>query len=316
MSDFENFLPPKPELVRNDKNSHPAVTVFSIILFALTFSLIINDYLFIAFLLIVLILHELGHFLVMKYFGYQNLKMLFIPFLGALVQGRKSEYSQKQSALVILAGPIPGIIVGFLLLDYGLSESVSWMIELGILFLVLNLLNLLPIDPLDGGQLMKIMFFGNQEMVQLVFSFLSSIGIILLGLIFNSWLLILFGFILGFRVKNLFNLYQIRKEMQKENIAYNSTYEDLSNLSFKRIKAILFEFKPVLKDIEEHSDNETFNKLIANQVNNVLIDPVIKDVNVFLKILFFIAWVGTFLFAIYYMLNLNYPSLANAFPNW
>ena len=80
------------------------------------------------------------------------------------MQGKKKIYSQTQSALVLLAGPVPGILIGFVLLEYGITENIFWVIQLGVLFVLLNVINLLPLDPLDGGQLIKLMFFGNQEL--------------------------------------------------------------------------------------------------------------------------------------------------------
>ena len=60
-------------------------------------------------------IHELGHFFAMKYFHYKDLGIFFIPLLGAYVSGSKREVSQKQSAIILLAGPLPGIIIGIAL---------------------------------------------------------------------------------------------------------------------------------------------------------------------------------------------------------
>jgi len=67
----------------------------------------------------IVMIHELGHFFAMKYFRYKDLGIFFIPLLGAYVSGTKREVSQKQSAVILLAGPLPGIIIGvaFYLID-------------------------------------------------------------------------------------------------------------------------------------------------------------------------------------------------------
>ena len=315
MDNFDQYYPPKPNLVKKEKGGHPAVTVFSMVLFALTFSLIIDDYLFIAFLLGVLLIHEGGHYFMMKLFGYKKLKMLFIPFMGALVQGKKKIYSQTQSAIVLLAGPVPGIIIGFVLLEYGLVDQVYWLIQLGVLFILLNAVNLFPLDPLDGGQLIKVMFFGNQELVQLIFSFVSSIGMIALGFFVDSWIVMAFGFLLGFRVKGMHKLYNIRKEMKSEDIDYETSYENLPDRSYAKIKNILFLNKPILKQIEEQSDERTFNQLIANQVNGVLQEPMAKDAQILKKILFIAIWALCLFGTIYYVLSVDINNITNAFQN-
>src|SRR5690349_4802270 len=43
----------------------------------------------------IVIIHEMGHFLAMKYFRYSDLGIFFIPLLGAYVSGTKREVSQK-----------------------------------------------------------------------------------------------------------------------------------------------------------------------------------------------------------------------------
>lgn len=315
MDNFDQYYPPKPNLVRKEKDGHPAKTIFSIVLFALTFSIIIDDYLFIAFLLAVILIHESGHYLMMKFFGYTKLKMLFIPFMGALVQGKKKIYSQTQSAVVLLAGPIPGIIFGFFMLEYGLAHDTFWLIQLGVLFILLNAVNLIPLDPLDGGQLIKVMFFGNQELVQLIFSFVSSLGMIALGFFVDSWIVMAFGFLLGFRVKGMHKLYNIRKEMKSEQIDYETSYENLPDSSYAKIKQILFLNKPILKQIEEQSDERTFNQLIANQVDGVLQAPMAKDARFLNKILFIFIWALFLLGTIYYVTTTDLIHITNAFQN-
>lgn len=315
MDGFEPYYPPKPNLVRRERNGHPAITIFSMVLFALTFSFIIDDYVFIAFLLLVILIHESGHYLTMRLFGYKKLKMLFIPFMGAMVQGKKKVYSQTQSALVLLAGPIPGMLFGFVLLEWGLGDSSFWMLQLGVLFILLNAVNLLPIDPLDGGQLIKVMLFGNQEFVQLIFSFLSSLAMIATGLWFDSYVLIIFGFLLGFRVKSMYTLYLIRKEMKGESINYEITYEKLSDSAFAKIKRVLIANKPILKKIEEETDEMHFNQLIANQVDSVLQDPMRRDAALWGKLLFLLIWLAFLSGTLYYIFSIDLNQISDAFRN-
>ena len=315
MEEFEQYYPPKPTLIRRERKGHISITFLSMVIFALTFSLIIDDYQFILFLLGVLLIHELGHFLTMKYFGYSDLKMLFIPFMGAMVKGEKKHYSQKESALMLMAGPLPGIIFGYFILNYGVDNSMLWAIQIGVLFMLLNVMNLVPIDPLDGGQLMRVLFFGNQEFFQFIFAFISSLGMIILGLWFNSWLIIAFGFILGFRVKSMHKLLQIRKDMKSEDIDYESTYEKLTDRTFAKIKAIVIDYTPILRKIEEESDSDKFDQIVANQVEGVLIRPTKRDASLNFKVLMLLVWLGAIFLSVYTFLSLDFNSIVHAFQN-
>src|SRR5262249_49106418 len=55
-------------------------------------------------LLPVLLFHECGHYVAMRAFGYRNLRMFFIPFLGAAVAGKNFNVAGWKKAVVALAG--------------------------------------------------------------------------------------------------------------------------------------------------------------------------------------------------------------------
>ena len=152
---------------------------------SLALYLILGYYIFPSYKMLLLItaiviVHELGHFLAMKYYRYSELGIFFIPLLGAYVSGTKREVSQQQSAIILLAGPLPGIILGviFYLVDnnsadgyYPFDISLS---KIALLLILLNLINLLPIYPLDGGQLLNRVFLDEESILSKVFIFLSA----------------------------------------------------------------------------------------------------------------------------------------------
>lgn len=63
-------------------------------------------------ILLVLLIHESGHWLGMKIFKYKDIQMFFIPEFGAAVSGTESTPCAKQKAIVSLMGPVLGIIIG------------------------------------------------------------------------------------------------------------------------------------------------------------------------------------------------------------
>ena len=121
-NDYNSLYPPKPFLEKEPmRQGHIAVTVFSLMLFALSFLLFFDSQItFLIELIAVLIIHEGGHYGFMKLYGYENVRMLFLPLMGAFVHGHKESYRQRESLMVVLAGPFPGIILGvaFLILGF------------------------------------------------------------------------------------------------------------------------------------------------------------------------------------------------------
>lgn len=315
MENFETEYPRKPVLVRKKSNRHISITLFSIVLFALTFSLITNDYVLISIILGVLLLHEGGHFLMMKLFNYEELNMLFIPFFGAMVLGRKDKYSQVETALMVIAGPLPGILIGASLLIYQWITPDYLSIQLGVLLVGLNVMNLIPVDPLDGGRLVRTLFFRRYELIQFVFSILSSLTVVGLGLYFNSWLIIGIGFLMGYQIKNKHKLYLIRKQMRKEGIKFDVNYEDLSNKSFSKIKNIIIEHTPILKEIENHRESEDYGFILAKQVDGVLFPPTKKDASFLFKMFILFLWLGGIAISIYSFLIIDLNTIVDAFQS-
>lgn len=315
MENFETEYPRKPVLVRKKSNRHISITLFSIVLFALTFSLITDDYVLISIILGVLLLHEGGHFLMMKLFNYEELNMLFIPFFGAMVLGRKDKYSQVETALMVIAGPLPGILIGASLLIYQWITPDYLSIQLGVLLVGLNVMNLIPVDPLDGGRLVRTLFFRHYELIQFVFSILSSLTVVGLGLYFNSWLIIGIGFLMGYQIKNKHKLYLIRKQMRKEGIKFDVNYEDLSNKSFSKIKNIIIEHTPILKEIENHRESEDYGFILAKQVDGVLFPPTKKDASFLFKMFILFLWLGGIAISIYSFLIIDLNTIVDAFQS-
>src|SRR5215213_3027688 len=121
-----------------------------------------------------LFVHEMGHYIQMRREGVRPGWMLFIPFLGAAVGARSLGGSALAEARVGLAGPVLGTlgcaVVGVVAWLTG-SEFWSAVAFTGCF---LNLFNLLPVLPLDGGRAMAAMapwmwFAGFAAIVVLVF---------------------------------------------------------------------------------------------------------------------------------------------------
>lgn len=310
---MNNNLSEKPKLLKKEQEGHIAKTIFSIVLFALTFSLLLNDYQIIGLLIIVLLLHELGHFFFMKQFGYTKLQMYFIPFLGAMVQGEKQIYSQKESTFMLLAGPIPGIIIGFILLNYGINEEYNFILQLSVLLIFLNILNLLPVSPLDGGQVVKILFFYKKPIVELIINVFVSIAFVALGLWLNIWLLTIFGVLFIVKIKNLHKSILIRKDLYKQQINFEVNYDDLSLEAFNNIKNIVEKHEPMLNTIKSDVDENKYNNILAKQVESVLLTPLKRDANIYFKTVVILLFLFAFHLTINLFLQLDLNTIINAF---
>jgi Zn-dependent protease len=305
MSEFELY-PEKPQLQKQVVRSNWGLTVFTIVLFIAVFLSLYSDRAdFVFFLVLVLLVHEFGHFSMMKRFNYENVRMLFIPLMGAFVQGSKERYSQTESLLVVVFGPFPGIILGSVGLYLSGVYQMDWLLLLSFIFIFVNAINLLPIDPLDGGQILKLIVIRQRDLYLMIFALISSLTLIVVGFLMEDWLVAGFGFLMGIRVRAMQKNYQLRKELNELNVNYISTYEELSNRDYHMIKQVLIKDKPMLAELDEFSIEEG-NTILASHVSELLIAPIHKDLGVVGKITLFISWILLFAIPIYLMLTLNF----------
>lgn len=124
---------------------------------------------------ITLALHEAGHLLAMRWFGYQNTSVLFLPFLGAVASAQKEDASLQQKVSVLLAGPLPGLLVGVGLL--AIAPNTPWVTDLAWILIGLNGFNLLPIYPLDGGQIAHLLIFSGYPYGDVCFKIFAMAGL-------------------------------------------------------------------------------------------------------------------------------------------
>jgi len=107
-------------------------------------------------LVALLFLHEMGHALVMKLKGMPVGGMIFIPMLGAAVMMRQMPQNAKDEAEVGIAGPIAGAIassVCLVLAQMTPGIRTIWA-PLAYFGFFMNLFNLIPIVPFDGGRVL------------------------------------------------------------------------------------------------------------------------------------------------------------------
>jgi Zn-dependent protease len=118
-------------------------------------------------LIAVLVFHEYGHLRAMKKFGLPTKGMYLIPFVGGIAVGDMPK-TRWQDVYISMMGPVYGLImtvafyIVYLVTDShfaGLVASTSAL---------LNLFNLIPVYPLDGGRVVKSLVFSGRNYLALV----------------------------------------------------------------------------------------------------------------------------------------------------
>ncbi|MBW3653115.1 MAG: site-2 protease family protein [Actinobacteria bacterium] len=134
---------------------------------------------------LLLFVHEMGHVIQLRREGIEASAPMFIPFLGAAVMAKSLGDDATAEARVGLAGPILGVLGCLALLPIMVATGEPFWNALIFTGLFLNLFNLLPVVPLDGGRAMAALspwmwFVGLFAMLVLTFTFPNPILILIL----------------------------------------------------------------------------------------------------------------------------------------
>ncbi|MBL7732731.1 MAG: hypothetical protein JNM88_16255 [Chitinophagaceae bacterium] len=261
---------------------------------------IFPDYRVLLLITVIVMIHELGHFIAMKAFRYKDLGIFFIPLLGAYVSGTKREVSQRQSAVILLAGPLPGIIIGCVFYQWFLSDPFTFVWGLPTLliakaFIFLNLINLFPVYPLDGGQLLNRVFLDEESWLSRIFIFLSIGALIWVALFaFSrpSYPLLLFPAMMIMRLFGDKRMNNLEKRIEAEGINTDCEYDDLPDEDYWKIRNIIIEEHPAFRDVPPSPPYEYHEKeeRIMTTVQGLLHRHLLQDVSVAGKILILIIW--------------------------
>ena len=123
--------------------------LFSVVVYSLIFG-----WQFAVGLVALLFVHEMGHAVVMKLKGIPIGGMIFIPLLGAAVIMKQMPRNAKDEAEVGIAGPIAGAIAAMVCLTIARENPNTVWAPLAYFGFFINLFNLIPIVPFDGGRVL------------------------------------------------------------------------------------------------------------------------------------------------------------------
>lgn len=148
---------------------------------------------------LLLFVHEMGHVIQLRREGVEASAPVFIPFVGALIAAESLGKDAAAEARVGLAGPILGTAGTLIPLAIWLATGSDLFRAIAYVGFFINLINLLPVLPLDGGRAMAVL----GPMVWLLGILIAVAGaVIFLGPFMLVFVLLLGGPELYHRFKN------------------------------------------------------------------------------------------------------------------
>jgi len=146
-------------------------------------------------LVAVLVIHEWGHLRAMRRFGIPTKGMYLIPFVGGIAVG-DSPKTHWQDVYISLMGPVYGLGMTVICYLAYLITSNHMVGLLASMSALVNVFNLLPILPLDGGRVVKALVFSGRSRVAFM-AFLAASAVCFAVAVMSGLALLSFFVILG-----------------------------------------------------------------------------------------------------------------------
>jgi Zn-dependent protease len=104
-----------------------------------------------------LFIHEMGHYIAARRRGLAVGAPTFIPFIGAWVQLKDLPHDAETEAYVGLGGPLLGTVGALACYFLARNEGSTWLLAVAYSGFFLNLFNLIPLSPFDGGRITAVL---------------------------------------------------------------------------------------------------------------------------------------------------------------
>jgi Zn-dependent protease len=133
-----------------------ATTGLTMVISVFAYALVFGVWYAVGFVLLILV-HELGHYVAARQRGLDVGVPTFIPFVGAWIQLKELPHDAETEAYVGIAGPVAGTLAALACYFLARHTDSGLLLALAYAGFFLNLFNLIPISPLDGGRITAIL---------------------------------------------------------------------------------------------------------------------------------------------------------------
>lgn len=104
-----------------------------------------------------LFVHEMGHYMAARQRGLNVGLPTFIPFVGAWIELKDMPHNAETEAYVGLGGPLVGTVGALVCYFLARNYDVTWLLAVAYSGFFLNLFNMIPLSPFDGGRITAVL---------------------------------------------------------------------------------------------------------------------------------------------------------------
>lgn len=103
-----------------------------------------------------ILVHEMGHYVAARQRGLDVGAPTFIPFVGAWISLKELPHDVETEAYIGFAGPLAGTLASLACYFLARDQDSNLLMALAYAGCMINLFNLIPVSPLDGGRITAI----------------------------------------------------------------------------------------------------------------------------------------------------------------
>jgi len=212
----------------------------------------------------IVIIHELGHILSAKIYGWKLDKISIYPYGGCVKFGEDLNKSLYQEMIIMLSGPLTQILYFLFIIflyNKGIITSRSYLLFKSYHYTLLTF-NLLPIYPLDGGKLVNIL-------TNLSLPYKKGNLIVIISSVVITVVLLTLSHNVNFFFMGILLIFECLLYLKKQNFLYNKLLLEryLKNITHEKLKIIknrnnMYQNKRhVIKDDKKYvTEKEYLNK--------------------------------------------------------
>lgn len=163
-----------------------ALTGGTMLLSVIAYAFVFGWWYAVGFVLLIFV-HEMGHYIAARQRGLDVGAPTFIPFVGAWIELKQLPHDVETEAYVGIAGPVAGTIAALACYTLAREYDSRLLLALSYAGFFINLFNMIPLSPLDGGRITAIisprMWFVGVPVLAALFFYRPSPMLIIIGLL-------------------------------------------------------------------------------------------------------------------------------------
>jgi Zn-dependent protease len=151
-------------------------------------------------IMVLLFIHESGHVWAMRKCGIPTTGFYYIPLLGGAAVPDRDFKSRAEEFFVAIMGPVWGFLLAFVVgIIYFITGNAIFAVIASWMALV-NLFNLLPINPLDGGRMLKSLLFSINSKLAMFSLYVGIIAFAVFLFVFKIYLFAILLIVSGLEI--------------------------------------------------------------------------------------------------------------------